>query len=218
MNNIDNQIQLKETKKNVKLILIIVILILVLAGSTFAYFAASANNSVITGDAGTVQLSLNVTKVLPTTTGTDDILVINYSELADSVNSNCIDSDGEFALCQLYKITLTNSAAGVNTNVKGSLSFNNTTTPNLSWISLGTSYNSSTTYTSATLGSNFNTASSTFTNFVDSYLLTSGSSVNYYILVWVNETEEEQTDEGTYSGIVRFEDMNGQGVTASFAD
>lgn len=66
------------------------------------------------------------------------------------------------------------------------------------------------------LGNTFNTASSTFTNFVDSYLLAAGSNIDYYILVWVNETEGEQTDEGTYSGIVRFEDSNGKGVTSTF--
>ena len=97
-----------------------------------------------------------------------------------------------------------------------SLSFNNATVSNLSWIYLGDSYSSSTTYTSNMLPNTFNTASSTFTNFIDSYLLTSGTNKDFYILVWVNESETEQTDNGTYSGIVRFEDSNGKGVTSTF--
>ena len=67
------------------------------------------------------------------------------------------------------------------------------------------------------MGSNFNTASSSFASFVDDYLLMGSSSVDYYMLVWVNETETVQNDQGGYSGTIRFEDSNGQGVTASFA-
>lgn len=203
--------------KNLKLGLIIVLFFLILAGSTFAYFMANASNRTITGNMGKVKLSINVTKVLPTTTGVDDVIIIAFDELAESLNSSCIDSDGEFALCQLYKINLANAIDGVNTNIQGSLSFNNETTPNLSWVYLGNTYNSSTTYTSTMLGDSFNTASSNFTNFVSGYLLAPGSNINFYVLVWVNESEEEQLDEGSYSGVVRFEDSNGNGVTASFS-
>ena len=199
------------------LVLIIIILLLVIAGGTFAYFAFNASNTIISGNAGSVNLTLTVTKILPTTTGTDDILITNFNELATSLNNNCIDTDEEYALCQLYKVNLANSADSVNANVKGSISFDNSTAPNLSWISLGTTYDSSTTYTSAMLGSTFNTASSTFTNFVDSYLMNAGSNVDFYILVWVNESEESQTDEGSYSGTIRFEDASGKGVTSTFS-
>jgi len=34
----------------------------------------------------------------------------------------------------------------------------------------------------------------------------------------VNETDEIQYDNGSYTGIVRFEDHNGNGVTAEFGD
>ena len=149
INNNDNDIQLKETRSSLNLLLIIIILLLVISGSTFAYFAFSASNNIIGGDAGEVDLTLNVTKVLPTTDTTDDILIANYNEIPGNLNNMC--TDGEYALCQLYRINLANSASGVNTNVKGSLSFNNATVPNLSWVYLGNSYSSSTTYTSAML-------------------------------------------------------------------
>ena len=213
----DNKDQINETKKSVSILLVILIVIVLIGGATFAYLAFSATNTNITGNAGTVNLSVSVTKVLPNTVGTDNILVTTFADLPTSLNSSCIDSNGEYALCQLYKVTLTNGTGGVNTNVKGSVSFNNANTPNLSWILLGNTYSSSTNYTAEMLGSTFNTASSEFTNFVDSYLLTSGNSVDYYILVWVNESDTTQTDEGTYSGTVRFEDTNGKGVTSTFS-
>ena len=204
----NNQIKTNESVKNINLFLLIVVLILVISGSTFAYFAFSTTNNVIGGNAGTVDLTLTVTKVLPTTNTTDDILIANFSELATNLNNGCVD-DGD-ALCQVYKINLANSATGVNTNVKGSLSFDNTSVPNLSWVYLGD------TYSSANIPNTFNTASSTFTNFVNGHLLTAGTNKDFYILVWVNESATEQTDNGTYSGTVRFEDLNGKGVTSTF--
>ena len=208
---------MKEDNKRIFILMIVIMgVVILVAGGTFAYFAfRTSNNNTITGSMGSVDLSLTVTKELPSTSGVDDILVTNFSELPDNLNSKCIDRDGEYALCQLYKIVLSNSSNGVNTKVKGSVSFNNTTSPNLSWIRID-NYSSSTTYTSNTLGSSYHTASSNFDSFESSYLLKSGNSVTYYILVWVNENEEEQTDTGTYTGTVRFEDENGKGVTSTF--
>ena len=208
---------MKEDNKRIFILMIVIMgVVILVAGVTYAYFAfKTSNNNTITGSMGSVDLSLTVTKELPTTSGVDDILVTNFSELPDNLNSKCIDQDGEYALCQLYKIVLSNSSNGVNTKVKGSVSFNNTTSPNLSWIRID-NYSSSTTYTSSTLGSSYHTASSNFDSFESSYLLKSGNSVTYYILVWVNENEEEQTDTGVYTGIVKFEDENGKGVTATF--
>ena len=208
---------MKEDNKRIFILMIVIMgVVILVAGVTYAYFAfKTSNNNTITGSMGSVDLSLTVTKELPTTSGVDDILVTNFSELPDNLNNKCIDSDGEYALCQLYKIVLSNSSNGVNTKVKGSVSFNNTTSPNLSWIRID-NYSSSTTYTSSTLGSSYHTASSNFDSFESSYLLKSGNSVTYYILVWVNENEEEQTDTGTYTGTVRLEDENGKGVTSTF--
>ena len=220
MNEVNNN-QIKEqtrvTKKSIGILIVIITIVLLLSGTTFAYFWSElSNNTTIGGDAGSVNLTLNVTKVLPNKTGVDDIIIINFNELADSINSSCMDNDGTFALCQIYKVTLSNSINSANADVKGMLSFNNETAPNLSWISLGNNYSSTTNYTSEMLGNTFNTASSEFNNFIDSYLLKAGDTVNFYIVVWVNESEEEQYDNGTYSGTVRFEDSNGKGVTATF--
>ena len=34
------------------------------------------------------------------------------------------------------------------------------------------------------------------------------------MLVWINDSADNQTDNGEYSGIIKFEDENGNGVTA----
>lgn len=205
-----------DNKRNM-LLIVVIGLVLVVLGGTFAYYTSSANNNILTGNMGNVDLNLKVTKVLPNTNGVDDIIVTNFNDLASSLNSDCVYGDGEYAMCQLYKVSLSNSASGINTRVKGSIAFDNATTPNLSWLLLGNSFNTNTNYTSAMLGNTINKSSSSFANFVDSYLLETGSSIDYYILVWVNETDGEQNDEGSYSGTVRFEDANGIGVTATFS-
>lgn len=207
----------KEGKKTLSIGIAILVLIIIIAGGTFAYFAFNASDNSISGEAGKVNLSLSVSKILPNTgaDAVDDLLITNFDELASALNNSCLYSDGEYALCQLYKVTLTNNSDGVNTRVSGSVSFDNETVPNLSWITVD-NYSSSTTYNTSMLDSNINTASSEFAEFEDNYLLNVGNTVNYYLLVWVNESEDVQTDIGTFSGTVRFEDENGKGVTSTF--
>lgn len=155
--------------------------------------------------------------MLPVEGTVNSILLFQFDELATNLNKGCVDKDGKHSLCQLYKINL-KSKSNTNIKLKGSLAFNNEDVPNLSWILLGDNYSSSTNYTSSMLGNTFNKATSTHTNFVDDYLLKSGEEVTYYILLWVNEIDEIQYDNGTYGGIVKFEDHNGEGVTAEFGE
>lgn len=212
--NIDNKNI--NMKTNIKIVIAIFIFALMVVGSTYAYYMVSDSKTGITGLAGEVNFDLDVTKVLPNTNKVDDILITNISELASSLNGGCIDEDGEFALCQLYKITLSNTSVDVNTKISGMISFNNENTPNIAW-KLVDNYSASTNYTTSSLGTTFNTGSSSFVNFVDDYLLEYGKTVTYHILVWINETEGSQDDEGSYSGAIRFEDANGNGTTAEFS-
>ena len=113
---------MRDHQKTITVMIVVMVFFVMLAGGTFAYFAFQiSNNNTINGNMGSVDLSLTVTKELPSTTstsGVDNILVTNFSELPDNLNSKCIDSEGEYALCQLYKIVLSNSSSGVNTKVK----------------------------------------------------------------------------------------------------
>ena len=126
----DNIEKKNEEKKYLYLIIGVFAIILALLGGTYAYYTFSKTNSNITGSAGTVNLKLTVTKELPNTSNTDNILVTNFSELPSNLNAKCVSN--EFATCQLYKINLANNSSGVSTRVSGSVSFNNTTVPNLS--------------------------------------------------------------------------------------
>lgn len=208
-----------EFKFNWKFLLLIIFMFFSVTGGTYAYlFSTGSVSSIITGDMAKVDLELDVTRVLPVDETVNSILLFQFDELASNLNKGCIDQDGNYSLCQLYEINLKNNVGGVNTKVKGSLSFDNASMPNLSWVLLGNTYSSSTTYTSDMMGDSFNTASSTYTNFVDSYLLYSGNDVTFYILVWVNEIDRIQYDNGSYTGVVRFEDSNGKGVTAEFGN
>jgi len=208
-----DNIERKETKRNTTMLVALIALILAVAGGTLAYFAISITSNNITGKAGTIDLTLTVTRVLPADTTIEDIILSDYATLSDDINNKCVDDD--VSLCQLYEVNLANSSSSVNVNVKGQVSFDNTNSPNLSWISLD--YDSSKTYSSTDLPDTFNTASNTLTNFVDSYYLASGSSKKFYLLVWVNSLDEVQEDNGTYTGTVRFEDASGKGVTSTFS-
>lgn len=204
-------------KEIIILLCIILGFMVIVTSSTYAYLSYSgSNNNSISGNMGRVDLELDVTRVLPVDDTVNSILIFRFDELASNLNQGCIDKDGDYSLCQLYKIKLKNNSNAVNTRVKGSLSFSNDTMPNLSWILLGNTYNSTTTYTSAMMGATFNTAIADYTNFVDDYLLYSGNEVTFYILVWINEIERVQYDRGSYTGIVRFEDHKGNGITAEF--
>ena len=211
--SMDNDIK-RDERKSLKIFIAIILLLVFIAGGTMAYFTFSTSNNNITGNMGTVDLSLTVTKVLPVSSGDDDLLIAKFSDLATNINNKC-KYDDDFANCQIYKITLTNNSSDVNTKVEGSVKFDVSTTPNLSWISID-SYSDTNTYTSDSFGSTFNTASSEFVNFKDNYLLQTGRSVDFYIVVWINENNELQTDTGSYTGTVRFRDSNGKGVTATF--
>ena len=168
---------------NKRILLLIFLLFFSITGGTYAYlFYTVEDNDTITGNLGNVDLELKVTKVLPVDDAINSVLIFQFSELASNLNNKCINEDGDYSLCQLYKIHLKNKSNSVNVNIKGSLAFNNATMPNLSWILLGNNYNSSTNYTSSMLGTKFYTATSYYKPFVDGYLLNSNDEIDFYIL------------------------------------
>ena len=91
-------------------------LVVAIVGATFAYFTATAANNIITGNMAKVELKLAVTKVtelentigmIPMSNGMVEAAVSN-----SSTKGSCVDDNGN-AVCQIYKIVLTNdSSAG----------------------------------------------------------------------------------------------------------
>ncbi len=91
-------------------------LIVAIIGATFAYFTASqTNNEKITGNAATISFGLNVEKIttvddtkgglIPMTDGMLNNAVTNASN-----KGVCVDDTGA-AVCQIYKITITNTGS-----------------------------------------------------------------------------------------------------------
>lgn len=215
-------------------ITLILFLFFIVTGTTYAYFALTAsNNNTITGTAATVNLTLNVEKVLPTSTSVNTGVMVpqlstsgsNTSPLSSALKSGCVDSNTNI-VCQVYKITIANSGGTATQVVDGKISFYgnsslttniSTTMPNLSWKLIESV--DTTTLTNSKLGTNTdNTASSTDVNFVSNLTLSTNVSNTSYIIVWINETSTDQTtDKGkTFYGKVSFSSSNGTGVTSTF--
>ena len=90
-------------------------LVVAIIGATFAYFTASAsNNNIIKGNMATVQLSLAVEKVVKVDEVKEGMIPMSNGMVEEAVNNAdndvCVDDNGN-AVCQVYKITITNSSS-----------------------------------------------------------------------------------------------------------
>ncbi|MBR3162221.1 MAG: hypothetical protein IKF19_05775 [Bacilli bacterium] len=92
-------------------------LIVAIIGATFAYFTASANagNNVISGNMASIGFDLQVEKVLDPSSGRGMIPMSNsmiepaINDTTNPINNTCTDDNGN-AVCQIYKITVTNNS------------------------------------------------------------------------------------------------------------
>lgn len=225
-------------KQNVTKMQLTVTLILILffsiTSATYAYFAISAtNNNTITGSAATVNLTLSVTKIFPTSSSTNTGVMVpqlsvsgsSTSPLANALKGGCVDNNAN-VVCQVYKITIQNVGGTATQVVDGKVFFYgnsamttdvHTTMPNLKW-KLITSVDA-TTPTNSVLGTNEDQeANSSDNKFVSSLTLATNDTFDYYMIVWINETNADQpTDKGkTFYGKIQFDSSNGTGVTSTF--
>ena len=190
----------------------ILTLIITITGSTYAYFALStSNNNAITGTTADVGLTLTVTKLKPNTNTTDYLVPQLESALGTAINNtnNCKDANTN-TVCQVYKATLTNTGTA-NAKLKGTISFSNVSNlPNLKWKLITDA---------TTLGSNpTNNATSSSSTFVAEANLNPNQSIDYYFVVWINETGSEQSDNGSYTASITFTSSNGKGITSTIGE
>ncbi len=190
----------------------ILTLIITITGSTYAYFALStSNNNSITGTTADVGLTLNVVKLKPNTNTTDYLVPQLESALGTAINNtnNCKDANTN-TVCQVYKATLTNTGTA-NAKLKGTITFSNVNNlPNLKWKMITDA---------TTLGSNpTNSASTSNSTFVSEANLNPNQAIDYYFVVWINETGSEQSDSGAYSGSITFTSSNGKGITSTIGE
>ena len=182
----------RSSRKLIIFEIVCVALIIGLIGYTYSFFNVTAtNDSVIYGEAASVNLSLEVEKIAPST---NKGLVPQLDQYITSAvigrNGSCVD-DNNNNVCQVYKITVTNSGSAVHVN--GRLNLDAKNNPNLKWaIISGT--------TNPTLVSNANPYS--YVKLTENELYNSNESKDYYIVLWISETGVMQTDQGGFSGVV----------------
>ena len=229
---VDNK---KIITKTQVVITLIITLLLCITGTTYAYFAFSASNATtITGDEASVNLTLDVTKIFPTSSSDNTGLLVpqlsvsgsSTSPLANALKSGCVDANKN-VVCQVYKINIQNIGGTATQEVDGNIYFYsdsaltrdaNIEIPNLKWKLISSV--DSTTPSNSVLGSNTDKVAGTTgdNNIVSNLKMSNGSSHDYYIIVWLNEANNEQLlDAGkTFYGKVEFDASNGSGVTAVF--
>lgn len=196
-------------------------LIVAIIGATFAYFSASAtNDSDVTGTtANGASLAIAISKV--SATGTEKNMVPMLStDLQKGVTGvedkggSCKDANGN-TVCEVFKVTVTNGSADIGLNVKGTMNLASTA-KNMKWQVLtdATTVNkSATTVNQGTEGT-----------ITDNQALTASGTHDFYLVVWLDETNAAQDadDAGkTFTGTVTFNGVNSDGsastgITAKF--
>lgn len=212
----------------------ILVMVISITGFTYAYFAISiSNNTTINGTAATVNLTLDVQKIFPLESSTNTGVLVpqlsvsgsNTSPLSSALKNGCVDANGN-VVCQVYKIDIKNDGGTAAQVVDGFVSFygdSELTTdvsismPSLKWKLIDTA--NATTPNNSVLG----TASDKAANFNDNVfaadvLLKTNDSYSYNMIIWINETNDDQpVDEGSsFYGKIKFNSSNGTGVTSTF--
>ena len=200
-------------------------------GATYAYFLfEKSNTDVINGTAATVNLSLDVERIFPEKENTGvlvpqkSVSASNSSPLAKALKNGCVDGNNN-VICQVYKINIKNDGGKATEVVDGKASFytdaaltenSASKMTNLSW-KLITSIDKQDNNNSV-LGTNAdNQASSTPLSFVNNLTLKTNDEYTYYMIIWINEINQDQTDKSnTFYGKIEFSSSNGTGVTSAF--
>ncbi len=194
-------------------------LVVAIIGATFAYFSASTTNKTdVTGrTASGASLSMAITRVSDAGTAANMIPMLTtdlQKGVTGTESKSCIDANGN-TVCQVYKITVTNGSADIGINVKGTMNLASTA-KNMKWEVL----------TDATTVKADGTpvAQGTDGVIVANQALAKTGSQDFYLVVWLEETNEAQdTDdaEKSFTGTVTFNGVNAdgsesKGITAKF--
>ena len=182
---------------------------MLITGGTYAYYALTASNNSIAGTAGEADLSLEVVNQHP---NNEEYLVPQLEKglaTAISSNYNCVD-DNNNTVCQVYSIKITNTGTA-NVEINGTITFGNIDKmPNLKWRLI----KDKNTYGSFKI----NQASNDANIFDNNIVLKKGDSKIYYIVIWIDEVDKNQTDTGKYNATIEFSSSNGKGVTSTVGE
>jgi len=202
----------------------VAVLIVAIAGSTFAYFTASAAaEGAISGETLSIDLGIDVTPIsdtgekgeglIPIHDGTVDNVETGSkypSQLQAAATANCVDSQ-RYTVCQIYEITLTNDGTdeiAVNTSVE----FTEETLTkfeNLKWARMTAA---------STVGTGTFAATTSAANINEAPVTLGADEIKQYIMVYVMNTGGNQTsiDSGAFSGTIRVTASTGANVEAKF--
>ena len=196
MNNIKHFIK---TKWLIIIEIFCVLIIIGIIGYTYSFFTATVTDSVtIRGEAASLNLTLTVTKISSNNTkGLIPQLDDYITSAVIGRNGSCID-DNNNNVCQVYKITLTNSGSST-VYVNGTLTLTAKNNPNLKWAMINGT-------TEPTLTSSIN--NNNYVTLTENELYNVSETKNYYIVLWISETGLYQTDNGIFNGVVKFEDTD----------
>ena len=188
------------SKKLIIFEIICVLIVIGIIGYTYSFFSVTTkNDSVIYGEAASVNLTLTVTKLSP---GNNKGLVPQLDDYITKAvigrKGSCVD-DNNNNVCQVYKITLKNNGSS-SVFVTGTLALDAKNNPNLKWAEI-------TDTTEPELKSMINKNS--YSLLTSNEFYNANEEKNYYIVVWISETGLIQTDNGTFSGVVKFENTDG---------
>ena len=186
-------------------------LIVAIIGATFAYFTASAtNDTIIKGNAASVGLNLSVEKVsngdkglVPQLETALSSAMKGVDKAANAGNDSCIDANGN-TVCQVYKITVGNTGTA-EAKLNGTLTLDGEGLTNLKWAIV------------SEWDTNPTAGGAKTDNVLASGVKISGSaSQEYYVVIWIQEKNDAQSDSGNFTGTVAFNAADGSGVTSTF--
>lgn len=199
------------------MIIAMLTLIVAIVGATFAYFSLQASDeNTVKGNAAKVGLSLEVRKVSVDASG--DLIPLDETLLEKAIagdsateNQMCVDKNGN-TVCQVYELKVTNEGTAA-TAVNGNLTLTAETITNLKW-QIMTDQN-----TPVMDSGQFKGIKDTEVAKNDTIEANPGTK-SYYIMIWIDETENEQNDSdvGSFTGVVSFTSADGSGVTGTFSD
>ena len=194
-------------------------LVVAIIGATFAYFSASTtNNTDVTGStASGASLSMAITRVSDAGTAANMIPMLTadlQKGVTGTSSKSCVDANSN-TVCQVYKITVTNGSADIGINVKGTMNLASTG-KNMKWEVLA---DAKTVKADGTV-----VAQGTEGIIVDNQALAKSGSQDFYLVVWLEETNDVQDadDAGkAFTGTVTFNGVNAdgtesKGITAKF--
>ena len=118
-------------------------------------------------------------------------------------NKSCIDKNG-YTVCQVYKITISNTS-NVSITLNGGVTLFGTNTPNIECAKMDD--NITVTNNNSCIGSR---------TLANNYELNADSSNDYYVMVYIKNIDKEQTDVGVFNGTITFTSTQGDELKARF--